>query len=92
MSFPQIVESYVSGTSGYFIWSNGFKEQWGVTSNTGTSNYTVTLLKNFSNTNYFVALTGTANMSGHIIYVTSKTTSNFTGYATKNSYWYACGY
>lgn len=47
--------TYVSGTSGYNIWSNGYCEQWGRTSVNGdTSGTTATLVKTMANTNYCV--------------------------------------
>ncbi|MBO5870198.1 MAG: hypothetical protein J6Q89_05555 [Clostridia bacterium] len=58
MSFPVIIETYFSGTSGYRIWSpdtNGYKycEQWGRATPAQNNNGTidVTLLKEYINTN-----------------------------------------
>lgn len=51
--------SYVSGTSGYNIWSNGYCEQWGEVTVTGGQYATmnVSLLKTFKDTNYNVNIT-----------------------------------
>lgn len=50
---PVIIADYVSGTSGYRIWSNGYCEQWGKkTWETSGETYEITLLKEYSNTNY----------------------------------------
>ena len=58
MSFPYIVESYVSGTSGYRIWkkdSTGYRycEQWGRATPAQNNNGTieVTLMKTYIDTN-----------------------------------------
>ncbi len=47
----QIIESYVNGTEGYNIYSNGYCEQWGKIADTTTSG-TVTYLKSFKDVNY----------------------------------------
>lgn len=44
--------TYVSGTSGYNIWSNGYCEQWGKVASGGAGFVTVTLLKTMKDTNY----------------------------------------
>ena len=57
---PYLKDTYVNGTSGYRIWSDGYCEQWGV------ANYpqvpvnmpkstTITFLKKFANVNYCVS-------------------------------------
>lgn len=48
-----IVETYVNGTSGYRIWSDGYCEQWGSIKLTqaNNANATVTLLKEYKDTN-----------------------------------------
>lgn len=46
-----VVETYINGTSGYRVWSDGYCEQWGITIGSGT---TVTLLKTFANINYII--------------------------------------
>lgn len=50
-----VTKTYVSGTSGYLVFSDGLKIQWGRA--TGLSNSgekTITLLQAFSNSNYIV--------------------------------------
>ena len=49
---PYIKDTYVNGTSGYNIWSNGYCEQWGRVTVGSKSSATVTLLKAYSNLNY----------------------------------------
>ena len=58
---PHITETYVNGTSGYNIWSNGYCEQWGQTALTtynanSNNSVTINLLKPFVNTDYDVQL------------------------------------
>ena len=48
-----IVAKYTNGTSGYRVWADGWCEQWGRVTSTARP-YTVTLLKEYSNTNYNV--------------------------------------
>lgn len=47
---PQIISSYVNGTSGYNIWSNGYCEQWGFVSSANNTN--ITLPKKYNSVNY----------------------------------------
>lgn len=58
MSFPYITQKYVSGYSGYRIWSDGFCEQWGRFSG-GGDNAQVNLLKNYINTSYGIIMLST---------------------------------
>lgn len=54
-------ERYHSGDSGYRVYSDGFKVQWGAKSFTGgTHSYTITFLKPFAGAHYTVALSWTA--------------------------------
>ena len=54
---PYLKTTYVSGTSGYRIWSDGYCEQWGVDSQkTYGANRIVTLIKTMKDTNYQVFL------------------------------------
>ena len=106
MSFPYITTSYVNGTSGYFIWSNGFKQQWGKTDvATSDAKITVNLLKSFSNTNYFVLVSAQCNdneeIAGRIITINKtfqkgsfviRNNGWTTQYNGVRAYWYACGY
>lgn len=49
-----IVESYINGTSWYRVWSDGFCEQGGEI--VGVTDYTVSFLKQFANTNYLITI------------------------------------
>ena len=57
---PYLKDTYVNGTSGYRIWSDGYCEQWGVANypkvpaNTAKLT-TITFLKKFANVNYCVS-------------------------------------
>lgn len=106
-SVPHITESYINGSSGFNIWSNGYCEQWGVTSliaDYGTS--TVTLLRDFINTNYNIT-TGVAMPSSgddgnwnnaNCTRWATKTKSSFQIYSRGGTdggryiYWKVCGY
>ena len=46
-----IIDTYVNGTSGYRIWSDGYCEQWGTISTSGKN--TITFVKTFKDTNYY---------------------------------------
>ena len=62
---PYITETYVSGTSGYRVWSDGFKQQWGSYNNGSAvrDKYDIkaTFLKPFNNANYNMVLTAYNN-------------------------------
>lgn len=89
---PYLKHTYVSGTSGYNIWSNGYCEQWGAGA---TRNTTITFLKTFVNTNYVLLSIG---FGIHDIgeQVVTKTTKNFTTRSNQRDSWThswkACGY
>ena len=91
-----IIETYRNGTSWYRVWSDGWKEQGGL-SESGDGRV-VTLLKSFQDTNYTILLT--AQNSGSLGLYTplanATSTSTFTiygsGVAGRPKYWYACGY
>lgn len=96
-----VVENYRNGSSWYRVWSDGFKEQAGVTSfSSGTS--TVSLIKSFSNTNYTILAvdhstkTGDTGGVGAAVCAIEVTTSSFkitqVNESWRNAYWYACGY
>ena len=57
-----ITETYVNGTSGYIVYSNGYCEQWGYSSS--SKNVSITLTKPFKNTYYHVFLSKIADSSG----------------------------
>lgn len=70
-----MITSYVSGTSGYNIWANGYCEMWGQASGaTSATTYTVNFIKNFLNTNYNVTLS----------ILDTRTSQYFTGIAERN--------
>jgi hypothetical protein len=94
-----VQDIYVSGTTGYRIWNDGFKEQWGTYTNTSTSG-TITLATAFQNTNYYVGITqmgnntDTGGWGGGVALNPTKTTTTFT-YSVQEACkitWYACGY
>lgn len=100
-----IVESYVNGTSGYNVYSNGYCEQWGVYQFTGThgTQYTINLLKEMKNSDYITLRGGTFGIgTTSLISISeiSKATNSFViqyGSQTGGSYavtynWKACGY
>ena len=90
-----VTETYVNGTSWYRIWSDGWKEQGGYSSSMPV---TVTLLKEFSNTNYTICATMNSNKNvGNYenLAVSNKTSTGFKLYQHTISNavsWYACGY
>lgn len=98
-----VVKTYTNGASGYRVWSDGWKEQWGTYVASGDYEGPVTLLLPYSNTNYFVNAQFTGNYlreRGDYNYsqegpaITSKTVSGFnvSSWKTWNGIWYACGY
>lgn len=54
---PYIEKTYVNGTSGYNLYSNGYCEQWGRVPAGEDSDYTITLLQPYKNTDYQVGYT-----------------------------------
>lgn len=92
-----VVETYVNGTSWYRIYDDGWCEQGG-NIYIGSDGATVSLLKNYINTNYNVQCTGRDKYS-EVLYVKSKSTTSFTMYTGDDSTfnaswidWYAKGY
>ncbi len=91
-----VIQNYVNGTSWYRVWSDGWIEQGGKVSMTN-STITVSLLKTFSNTNYFV--TGIKNRDLARYYpltVLTVARGSFV-FATEGDlncpvFWRACGY
>ncbi|MBO7696263.1 MAG: hypothetical protein J6T10_26805 [Methanobrevibacter sp.] len=57
---PYLKTTYVNGTSGYNIWSNGYCEQWGFL----TADATVSFLKIFVDTNYYVLISNSYTSTG----------------------------
>ena len=96
---PAVVkESKVNGSSWYRVWSDGWIEQGG--RKTSSSPTSISLTKNFSNTNYCVIANG-YNQTGSGYLTVSYggaydiAANGFTLQASsqyKNVIWYACGY
>lgn len=60
-----VIQNYVNGTSGYYIRSDNYIEQWGVLAETGNITGTeITLLQTMSGRNWNIQLTSIANASG----------------------------
>ena len=94
-----IVKYYINGSSWYRIWSDGWIEQGGIISTSSDTNKTISFLKKFSNTNYFICKNFGYSNSGGVaarwMGFWNKTTSGATTGSLGNSYnqcWYACGY
>lgn len=88
-----VVQNYVNGTSWYRVWSDGWIEQGSTKAyENNTGNYTISLLKPFSNANYTVIVQTGAGGS-YASAVSSQTATSFTGgYLGRCRGWYACGY
>lgn len=88
-----VTKTYVSGTQGYRVWSDGFIEQWGKVTISGECvNNTLTFQKPFKNTNYNIQTAGYRITDRHAC-VISKTTTSVTFQAWDNDNdWYAFGY
>lgn len=54
---PYIEKTYVNGTSGYNLYSNGYCKQWGRVPAGEDSDYTITLLQPYKNTDYQIGFT-----------------------------------
>ena len=85
-----VVESYRNGTEWYRVWSDGWVEQGGYSTNTTT----VTLHKAYADTKYTIQIS--AYYSGDkysLNSVNGITTTNFTMYNYSNNkiFWYTCG-
>ena len=93
-----VVDSYINGTSGYRVYSDGYCEQWGyVLSVKKTA--TITLLKEMIDTNYSIICTGTEATGGNdngSMNAYNPTTTGFNIYNTSdnvsNCYWRVYGY
>ncbi len=78
-----IVETWHSGTEWYRVWSDGWCEQGG-RAYIDTDGTSVSLFKNFTDTNYNVQCTGLEKNS-EVSYVKSKNTSSFAMYTGDDS-------
>ncbi len=93
-----VVENYVNGTSGYYVRSDGYCEQWGKYTEATTNNTTINLLKNYNNINYSIFLslassgTSVNNILGEPIDGSSFNLFCESGERTRGNYWKTCGY
>lgn len=94
-----VIKTYISGSSGYRIWSDGYCEQYGRTSGSSSATKSVLLLKTFKDTNYIVLFGNeyTTTLSPTSAVKTStKSVSSFdimdSSTTTVYTYWKACGY
>ena len=89
-----LTESYINGTSWYRVYSDGWCEQGGQ----ATISQSISLLKNYSDTNYtaVIAESTTAAGSNGTPLIAFKTTSGFTVGAVYGDFgvanWYTCGH
>ena len=91
-----LIDSYQYGTTGYFVYSNGWCEQWGEIS-PGIATKTVNLLKEFANTNYNVTLTPINTSASIGSYVVNSRNTNSFSYISNTAEiqslcWRASGY
>lgn len=93
-----IIDSYVNGASGYNIYSNGYCEQWGGygTAYTSYTTKTITFLKKFKDTNYYLVHSNAGNGNAYEGVTYTKTTNNFSVVNSANynslASWKAGGY
>ena len=88
-----VTETWVSGTSGYRIWSDGFIEQWGRIRLYGEASYTtLTFQKAFKNTDYNVHTASWGITDRHACMQNKTTTSVQLAAWGNNNDWYAFGY
>ena len=95
-----ITKTYVNGTSGYRIWSDGYCEQWG--QNSGATNAETALLKQYSDTTYNISLTfddspnGNRNADNRTKYIAAYDATKFYvrqyNDAGNAFHWKTCGY
>ena len=94
---PYIKDTYVNGTSGYIVWSNGYCEQWEEPKQAGRTTYYRTFLKTFR-TPPHLSVSPHMNSSSGIQYrhfgynITTTGFESYTGTATDIISWKACGY
>lgn len=88
-----IIDTYVNGTSGYRIWSDGYCEQWGRVNISGTdANNTVNFVKTFKDTNYVVVEASFGNTDRKLTLVSLGTSNMVIRGWDNTSIWKACGY
>ena len=88
------VESWISGTSGYRKYSDGFIEQWGKTSTSSRETTTVTLHTAMTTMTYNVTIsqTGAADTWSTYATVNSKTQFALNNNYSTGAFWRVCGY
>lgn len=93
-----VIDTYVSGTSWYRIYSDGWCEMGGIfaTSSTVNSFDTVYFLKTFNDTNYFIVGSYISSSAQEYAFsITDKTDASAKishNNASRNMQWFACGY
>ena len=98
-----VVQNYKNGNSWYRVWSDGWIEQGGIVESIpANSTKTVTFLKAFTTTNYYINCNQPmkSTYSFETCGITTRTTGSFTVHQKSynndggafNSAWYACGY
>lgn len=97
-----IIESYVSGKSGYIVYSNKYCEQWGLSTVANGHNKRIDLLKTYADKNYNIILQqygggfGSAEYQNIQFveqdYVNESYFEIYVGPYSKGTYWRACGY
>lgn len=93
-----IIDTYINGTSGYRIWSDGYCEQWGGygTAYTSYTTKTITFLKVFKDTDYYLVHSNSYNGSTYEGATYTKSTNNFSVINSMNynslASWKAGGY
>ncbi|MCQ2957369.1 MAG: hypothetical protein MJ180_00540 [Candidatus Gastranaerophilales bacterium] len=98
-SHSVVIKEYISGTSGYRIWSTGYCKQWGkITRASNDPVITITFLKTFKDANYSVSknFEWSTNQSAFYDYICcyNKTASGFKtrNNKTYDATWCASGY
>lgn len=85
-----VIETYKNGTSWYRVWSDGWCEQGGYASSNPS---TVTFLKTFVDTNYYMNCSNNANSADVGAWIGDRTASSAKiNNAVGGAYWQACGY
>ena len=90
---PHIIDTYINGTSWYRVYSDGWCEQGGITSGKNSTNDSIILLKEYSDTNYVVTATNVGGTSDYIwAGLVSKSTDSFVLAHRYYGMWRASGY
>lgn len=88
-----VTETYVLGTQGYRVWSDGFIEQWGKATVPGEgSNKTLTFQKPFRNADYNIQTAGWRISDRHACVIFKTATSVTLSAWNNDNDWYAFGY